>query len=251
MSNQKYFRDYFSNHAGDYAAYRPTYPAALFSYLAQITPDHQLAWDCGTGNGQAAVELAKDFKQVIASDPSAEQIKAATPKTNIMYRVFSAEQTDLTDNSVDLITVAQALHWFDFAKFYAEAKRVLKPNGVIAAWCYSLTRVDPAVDAIIDHFYWNIIPDYWDPRRKLIDEEYKTIPFPFNKIITPVFQMEQNWDLLQFINYINTWSGLKAYIKQKGVNPLEQLFPQLVAAWGTPTTVKTVCWPLHLLVGKT
>jgi ubiquinone/menaquinone biosynthesis C-methylase UbiE len=245
------FQDLFSQHAAAYAAYRPDYPSALFSYLAKLAPSHELAWDCGTGNGQAAVALADYFTQVIATDPSEQQIKAATSKKNISYRVMPAEQTNLEDQSIDLITVAQALHWFKFAEFYQEVNRVLKPNGILAAWCYSLGRVNPAVDKIIDKFYDEITKPYWVFERHYIDENYKTIPFPLHKLTPPQFHIKKNWDLAQFTAYLNTWSAVKIGIKQTGHNPLELINSELQTAWGDPQQTKLIHWPIHLLVGKT
>lgn len=244
------FKDYFSNHAQDYATYRPDYPPELFKFLSEVVPEHNLAWDCATGNGQAAVELANYFKHVIATDASEQQIATAVAKDNITYRVMPAEKTDFADQSVDLITVAQALHWFDFDKFYNEANRILKPQGVLAAWSYGLSRIDPEVDKVIDILYNDITKPYWDHRRQLIDEKYQTIPFPLQKITAPAFVIEKNWDLLHFINYLNTWSGLKNYINKTNTNPLDDLLPKFMVAWGDPAQNKLVRWPVYLLAGK-
>ena len=244
------FKDYFSESAKNYAKSRPDYPPELLAYLANLTPVHDLAWDCATGTGQAAIALAAHFNTVIASDASAQQIQAASLKSNIIYRVLPAEHTDLAADSVDLITVAQALHWFNFEDFYVEVNRVLKPNGVLAAWCYTLPRVCPEVDAIIDNLYLNITRPYWDNRRNLIDEAYQTIPFPFTKIKTPDFVIEKAWCLADFLNYLSTWSGLNTYRTQTKDNPLDRLEAMFLQAWKEPAALKRIQWPIHIVAGR-
>lgn len=245
------FKDYFSNFAAQYAAYRPHYPAALFKYLSELVSHHDLAWDCGTGNGQVAVELASYFKQVIATDASAQQIKFAAPKSNVDYRVMPAEKTNIAARSIDLICVAQALHWFDFDKFYAEVKRVLKPDGVIAVWCYDLVQLNEIkLDEIVAHLYKEITDPYWAPERAYIDQRYETIPFPFVRQPVPTFVLEETWDFKHFINYLNTWSGLQNYRQQQGDQELEKVFAELLQIWGNPENKKRIQWPLYLLIGQ-
>jgi ubiquinone/menaquinone biosynthesis C-methylase UbiE len=244
------FKDLFSGHAKDYALFRPHYPDALFQYLASLVNSHELAWDCATGNGQAAVALAKYFTHIVATDASQQQIQQAEKKENIDYLVTVAEKAALKSHSVNLLTVAQALHWFNFDKFYPEAKRVLIPAGVLAAWSYPLCRIDPEVDAVILRFYETIIGPYWAAERRFIDEAYTSIPFPFKRIITPQFSMEETWDLHQLINYINTWSAVKTYEKTDGLNPLHLIESELTQAWGNPTSSKLIHWPIHLLAGR-
>jgi len=245
------FKDYFSQHASDYAQYRPDYPPALFEYLASLTLEHNLAWDCATGNGQAALGLTPFYRKIIASDASAQQIQSAKSHPQITYQVMPAEQTTFADKSVDLICVAQAMHWFDFDKFYAEVERILKPTGILAAWCYSLFEIDnnPAANKIIATFYWDITNPYWAPERQLIDKEYKTILFPFKTINTPTFFMERTWNLEQLLHYINTWSGVKNYETQRAKNPLTLISDTLLNAWGDPQQTYLIRWPIHLLIG--
>ncbi|MBS0486724.1 MAG: class I SAM-dependent methyltransferase, partial [Proteobacteria bacterium] len=182
------FKDHFSGHAGIYREARPTYPPALFAWLARQAPDTELAWDCGCGNGQATVALASHFARVVGTDPSANQIAQAEPGANIEYRVEPAERSSLAGGSVSLVSVAQALHWFDPARFYAEAKRVLKPGGVIAAWAYSdCTTGDAAIDRIKDRLYVDLTGPYWPPERVHVDAGYRTLPFPFAEIPAPEF----------------------------------------------------------------
>ncbi|MFI4970000.1 MAG: class I SAM-dependent methyltransferase, partial [Lysobacterales bacterium] len=196
------FKDHFSGHAGIYHAARPTYPAALFDWLAARAPAQSLAWDAGCGNGQASVALAAHFTCVFASDPSAAQIASAEPGPNIDYRVEPAEQCSLGRASADLVTVAQALHWFDHARFYAEVRRVLRPGGVFAAWAYADCRVDAAVDAAKDRLYVDLTGPYWPPERMHVDAGYRTLPFPFDEIAAPAFGMHASWTLPQFVAYL-------------------------------------------------
>ena len=190
------FKDHFSGHAGIYCEARPTYPLELFAWLAQQAPDTELAWDCGCGNGQATVALAGHFARVVGSDPSANQIAQAQPRANVEYRVEPAERSSFADGSVSLVTVAQALHWFDHARFYAEVKRVLKPRGVIAAWSYADCSATPAVDAVKNRLYVDLTGPYWPPERRYIDEGYRTLPFPFERIAAPAFEMRVDWNPL-------------------------------------------------------
>jgi ubiquinone/menaquinone biosynthesis C-methylase UbiE len=157
------FKDYFAGHARAYTSARPTYPQELFSYLAQITPSHGLARDCATGNGQTAVSLAAVFDQVIATDGSREQIESAVPIANIEYKVALAERTSLIDESIDLITISQALHWFDLDRFFAEVDGVLKPGEVLAVWFYGVNSIEPEVDSLVDELYRLTLKAYWMP----------------------------------------------------------------------------------------
>ncbi len=244
------FKDHFSKQATDYAKYRPNYPEALFAYLASLVPEHELAWDCGTGNGQTACSLAPHFEKVIATDPSVKQIANARPHEKITYRVAPAEQTDIVSHSVDLITVAQALHWFDFEKFYTEAARARKPNGVLAAWCYKLLECEPRVDAILHEFYSDIVGPYWPPERKLLENNYRDIPFPLQQIDVPRFHMETHWNLQDLIGYLGTWSSTQKFIAQHGDDPRQQIRERLANAWGEEASTKPIKWPLHLKVGN-
>ncbi|NUO78462.1 class I SAM-dependent methyltransferase [candidate division KSB1 bacterium] len=244
------FKDHFSTQATDYAQYRPNYPEALFAYLATLVPEHKLAWDCGTGNGQAALSLAPHFEKISATDPSAKQIANATPHAKINYHIAPAERTEIPPHSVDLITVAQALHWFDFEKFYAEVGRVLKPNGVLAVWCYTLLESEPQIDAILNEFYFDIVGRYWPPERKLLENNYRDIPFPFEQITTPRFYMEQEWRLDDLFGYLGTWSSVQRFIAQHGEDPREQIRARLREAWGEVAEPRRIKWPLHLKIGR-
>jgi len=244
------FEDHFSKHAGQYAQYRPKYPDKIYAYLASIAPSLSLAWDCGTGNGQAAIGLAKYFDKVHATDASAEQISRAYKHDKVDYHVEPAEHVSLNDSSVDLVTVAVAIHWFNFDEFYREVKRVLRPDGVLAAWTYSLTEISPEIDQLIDQLSNKIIGGFWPERIRYVEEGYKTLPFPFEEINPPTFVMEVNWDLHQFAGYLNSWSATQRYKAEKGQHPLEQIWPKLTAAWGDENEPRLICWPLHFRIGR-
>jgi ubiquinone/menaquinone biosynthesis C-methylase UbiE len=188
---------------------------------------------------------------VIATDASKEQIASATPNPKVEFRVAPAEQSGLPDNSVELITVAQALHWFDFERFYAEAKRVLKPNGVLAAWAYGVNTVEgDAVNQVVQNFYERVVGPYWPPERTLVEEGYRTIPFPFTEIVAPTFRMEAHWTLEQLLGYFSTWSATNRCIKATGRNPLEPLSSELAQHWGEANSARLVTWPLALRIGR-
>lgn len=244
------FKDHFSGHAAAYADARPRYPAALFDWLATLTPQHELAWDCGTGNGQAAVALAAHFTRVIATDASAQQIGSAFAHERIEYRVAPAEQSGFARHSVDLITVAQAAHWFDLPVFYAEARRVAKPGAAIVLWCYGNCHITPDVDAVIKSFYEGESAPYWPPERRLIDAAYRTLPFPFVEFQPPVFEMAQHWNLTQLLAYLRTWSAVQRFIKQTDSDPLVKLEVQLSEVWGPVSQSRQVVFPLHFRAGR-
>ncbi|MEP6485409.1 MAG: class I SAM-dependent methyltransferase [Rudaea sp.] len=245
------FKDHFSGHADVYREARPTYPPQVFTWIAQQSPDNALAWDCGCGNGQATVALADHFARVIGTDPSANQIAAAEPKTNVEYRVEAAEHCSLAGASADLVTVAQALHWFDHAPFYAEVKRVLKPGGLFAAWAYSdCTTGDRAIDRVKNRLYNDLTGPYWPPERVYVDAGYTTLPFPFVEISAPAFPMVAVWTLDHLLAYFRSWSATQRYMKDKGDDPVALIEPALRAAWGDPSTRRDVRWQFHFRCGK-
>lgn len=246
------FNDHFSAHAALYAQARPTYPPELFAYLGSLLARRVLAWDVGTGNGQAAIMLAEHFDRVIATDASVEQISHAPARPRVEYRVAAAESADLEPASVDLITVAQALHWFDIDAFYANVRCVLVPDGLLAAWCYSLPHVSDAVDAVMMHLYRDITRPYWPKDRDHIESRYENIPFPFDELKpTPSFACRMTWTLANYMNYLTSWSGTQRYIKVHGRDPLDLVRADLAAAWGNPDAPRTVTSPIHLRIGKT
>ncbi|WP_101444586.1 class I SAM-dependent methyltransferase [Pontibacter ramchanderi] len=241
-------KDNFSGHAADYARYRPAYPQELMAHLAGIAPARQLAWDCATGNGQVAGMLAPLFNQVAATDISENQLKNAVLLPNISYKVEQAEESSLEDQTVDLIVVAQAVHWFDFERFYQEVRRVLKPNGIIAIIGYGLLKTHPSLDQVIGHLYSEVLDSYWDPERRYLDENYRTIPFPFQEVTVPPFSSSYTWTPDDLIGYLNTWSAVKHYEKQQGHNPVQLVEQQLREAFDGETT--TVTFDILTRVGK-
>jgi SAM-dependent methyltransferase len=243
------FKDYFSGHAADYAAYRPAYPPALFQLLATLPRRRELALDCATGNGQAAVGLAERFARVVAIDASREQLANARRHPRVEYRLARAEETGLEAGTVDLVSVAQGLHWFDFDSFYAEVRRLLAPGGAIAAYTYNLARVAPEVDRIVDRLAYEVVVAYWPPERRWVDEEYRTLPFPFAEVATPRIENQADWDLGRMLLYIGTWSAVRRYREATGRDPIKLLQDELTAAWGGPGRQRRVRWPMFLRAG--
>jgi len=243
------FKDHFSDQAADYARYRPDYPHELFAYLGSLVLARECAWDCGTGSGQAAVALAEFFDRVVATDASEKQILSATKDPRVEYRIAPAENSGLSSHSVDLIAVAQALHWFDLDAFYMEAKRVLKPEGVLAVWCYGLLEIAPEIDAIINRLYREIVGPYWPPERKVIESRYRTIPFPFAELQPPQFTMKAHWSLAHLVGYLRTWSATRAFLIATRIDPVEGIISDLSTAWGKPDREWLINWPLSIRAG--
>jgi SAM-dependent methyltransferase len=262
------FKDHFSSASDRYAAYRPDYPAALFEWLAGLCPHSGTsprpgtsphsgtgapcgaAWDCATGSGQAALGLAAHFRRVVATDASAEQVRHAVVHPSIDYRVAQAEDSGLADHSVDLVTVAQAAHWFDLPRFYAEVARVLKPGGVIALWGYGRLVLPGQMDAPFQRFYAETVGPYWPPERALIDDAYRSLNFPFAEIATPAFSIEVDWTLPRLMDYLSTWSAVKRYRDAQGHDPLHALLAELNPLWGDTDAPRQLQWPLFLRVGR-
>lgn len=243
------FKDHFSGHAALYRAHRPLYPSALFEWLVTLPQRHEHAWDCATGNGQAAMALAARFQQVTATDASAEQIAQTENCANIHYRQATAEDSRLPPGSIDLITVAQAAHWFDLPAFMTEATRVLRPGGVLALWCYGLTRITPSIDQIVDHYYDQVVGAYWPPERRHIENGYQDFVMPFEEIPAPPFQMQATWTLAQLVGYLNSWSATQRCIAETDSDVITDLTQALQAAWGDEERY-LVSWPLSLRIGR-
>ena len=243
------FNDHFSGHATDYAKFRPHYPPELFEFVGSIAPSKNTVWDCGTGNGQAAKGLAGVFDRVIATDASERQLSSAVENSKVEYHVAPAEASGLDADSVDAVTVAQALHWFDIPKFFEEARRVIKPGGVIAVWSYELMNISPAVDRIMHPFYCDTVGPFWPEERKLVEEGYRSIDFPFEELSRPEFKMSATWTMFDFIGYIRTWSATQRFMKSRNFDPVDQLTNLLGAEWGPPFNQKEITWPLNMRVG--
>lgn len=249
----KNFKDLFSTQADQYLHFRPLYPNELYDYLSSLSSVHDLVWDCGTGNGQAAYELAKSFKEVIATDPSEKQIKEAKLAPNITYEVGTAEtfhqKHPELKNKINLITVAQAFHWFNHKEFYEAVSYVLAPNGHLAIWTYALANCTPSVDEVVGRFYRNKLNVFWEKDRKLVDEGYRNVYLPFKECNPPTFEMKAEWSLEHLVGYLSTWSAVQTYIKKNHHNPVDDILPELAEAWGNEQT-RTINWPLSLRVFK-
>jgi SAM-dependent methyltransferase len=244
------FKDHFSGHAAQYAKFRPVYPDELFDWLAREAPARARAVDAATGNGQAAVALASRFESVIALDASAQQVANATPHERVEYRVARAEDTGIENSSVDLVTVAQALHWLDHRRFFAEASRILRPRGVLAAWGYSNATVSPDFDVELIDFYTRIVGPYWPPERVIVEARYAPVVLPFDEIAAPPFALEQDMNREGFAGYVGTWSAVQRYRQAVGQDPLPLIQAAIDRCWPTPDTIRRVRWPLFLRVGR-
>lgn len=244
------FQDLFSRHAGDYSRFRPTYPKALYDYLAGLTPTHECAWDAGTGNGQCAVALADYFRRVHASDPSAEQIAHARPHSRVRYVVGMAEASGLPDTSIDLITAAQAAHWFEMDGFAKEARRVLKPGGVVALWSYGFHHSgDARLDDLLDRFGMEILGPYWAEGARHTWERYARLPFAFREIAAPTFHLDMHLTLPELTGYLESWSAPQKFRAVHGRSPLADIHKELEAAWGPAQERRLLRCPLGLKVG--
>jgi ubiquinone/menaquinone biosynthesis C-methylase UbiE len=242
-------KDNFSKQSDNYAKYRPTYPDDFFEFLKSIHTNDGNAWDCGTGNGQVAMKLAEQYKNVFATDISQAQLDNAMETVNVFYSLQPAEKTNFPDNFFDLIIVAQAIHWFDFKKFYQEVFRNAKENALIVVIGYGRLKITDTIDAIIDDFYFGTIGSYWDKERKYIDENYLTIPFPFEEVIAPHFKNEFYWTFDQLIGYLGTWSAVKHYFNEKGINPIDSIYENLGKHWGIQEK-RQINFPLLLRIGR-
>lgn len=246
------FTDHFAKVASHYAAHRPSYPPELFAWLAEIAPGHDRAWDCATGTGQAAVALAAHFRQVWATDASASQIEAASPCAHVSYHTAPADRSGLPDSSTDLITVAQALHWFNLDQFYAEVRRVLKPGGIVAVWTYGVFRAEgteaAAVQALLDRFYYDTVGPCWPPERRHVENGYADLNFPFDELSPPELSMSIDWTLDDLAGYLRSWSATSRFVEQFGTDPVTPLAEQLAPLWGTAQ--RRVVWPLSIKAGQ-
>ena len=241
-------KDYFSAQSKQYATFRPTYPDDLYQFIFTHLHTKSCAWDCATGNGQVANYLSAHFERVYDTDISQQQLNNALHKNNIIYTVSSAEKTSFANDQFDLITVAQALHWFNVDEFYKEARRVAKNNSLLAVWGYGLCAVNQEVDKLFLDFYHNIVGPYWDNARKLVEAEYKDIPFPFKIISTPKFYIRVDWTFEQFTGYLSTWSATQKYIGVNKINPVIAFEEKLAKLW-SDVEKKTINFPIFLKLG--
>lgn len=245
------FKDHFSRLAARYSEFRPSYPPALFEHLAKQCVQRRLAWDCACGTGQASVALASVFDAVVATDASRKQIEAASAHPKVTYRVAPAEDSGLEAGSVDLVTVAQALHWFDLDAFYKEVNRVLAPAGGIAVWTYGPLHVQgDDVDALIQEYYYEIVGPYWPPERRHVESGYRDLAFPFAEIAQPSFNMSVEWDRHRLLGYLRTWSATSRYVDAKGIDPVAELETRIDPLWREGSGARKVWWPLAIRFGR-
>jgi ubiquinone/menaquinone biosynthesis C-methylase UbiE len=240
-------KDYFSGHSKLYATFRPTYPDDLYSFIFKHVKNFDAAWDCATGNGQVAQVLAKHFKQVEATDISQQQLDNAVQLNNIHYSAQGAEKTAFIDSQFDLITVGQAMHWFDLDKFYSEVNRVAKKDALLTVWGYAICRVNPKIDEHFDHFYNHVVGPYWDNARRMVEEEYKNVSFPFEQIETPKFSIQVEWTLEEFAGYLTTWSATQKFMKDKNYDPVQEAVKLMQPHWRGK---EIVTFPVFLKLGK-
>lgn len=244
------FPDHFSEQSAGYAEFRPRYPDALFEWLASQCKHRRVAWDCATGSGQAAFGVAEHFQHVLATDASEAQLQHALPHPRIEYRVARAEASGLPAASVDLVTVAQALHWLHLDQFFAEVRRVLRPDGLFAAWGYGLTSISPEIDPVVAHFYAAVVGPYWPPERAMVEDEYRSIPFPFIDVPAPAFTIERPLTLDELTGYIGTWSAVRRYIVANGSDPVAAMREALLPLWGPAGESRPVVWQLFVRAGR-
>lgn len=244
------FKDHFSKSAGGYSRFRPRYPDAVFDWLAGLAPSRERAWDAATGTGQAAHGLAPYFEEIVATDASLDQIRHARAHPVIRFEVARSEYVPIENASVDLVVVAQALHWFEFDAFYAEVRRVARAGAIIAALSYGLFRIDPELDRVVDDLYHRALAGFWPAERSHVDDEYARIPFPFSPTPSPGFTMEARWTLDHLLGYLGTWSAINRAREQSGVDPLAESKPALRRAWGEPLEFRDVTWPLAVRAGR-
>jgi SAM-dependent methyltransferase len=244
------FEDHFSRRSDIYAQNRPGYPKELYTFLASLVPHRRLAWDCGTGNGQAALDLAEYFDRVIATDASADQIAHASRHPRVDYKVTRSEASGLESRSTALVTAAVSVHWFDLDLFYAEVRRVLSPGGLLAVWCYSLPTTEPRIDLILERYFREILFGYWPERFRYVYEQYRTLPFPLKELTVPRMTMESNWNLAQLLGFLESWSGTANFEKEKGHSPVELIRADLRDVWGAESALRPLRWNLFIRLGQ-
>lgn len=250
MTEPRAFRDLFSRDSTSYAKFRPRYPSVLFTWLATLPAERRLAWDAGTGSGQAATMLAPHFERVVGSDASRAQVRAADRVGNVHYLAALADASALAPGRVDLITVAQACHWLDRPRFYAEVRRVAAPGAALAIWGYARLTAEPEIAAILEGFYDGTVGPYWTPERREVEREYAGIEIPIDEVTSPSLAIEARLSLGGFLGYVRTWSAVGSYITANRRDPVEEFAPALAAVWGDPETRRPIAWPLFVRAGR-
>jgi len=244
------FSDHFSRDSSSYAKFRPRYPAALFEWVTALVGSRRLAWDCATGNGQAAVQLASHFACVVASDPSRGQLRAAARVPGIHYVAALGEQSALAAGRVDLVTVAQAYHWLDLPRFFAEVDRIIAPGGILAVWFYGTPRMSPAIDTALAGFYDGTVGPYWPAERVHVDTGYRLLPFPIEEVPAPGFTIEAELTLEQLVGYLRSWSAVGRFVAERGFDPVDAFAAELARLWGPPGSAQRIVWPLTVRAGR-
>ena len=244
------FRDHFSSTSPSYARFRPRYPAALFEWIAAEAPATRRVWDCATGTGQAAVDLARMFTHVVATDASRAQLAAAERHPRVSYVQTTAEASGLASACADVVVAAQAVHWFDMPAFFREAGRVGRPGALVAVWTYGNLRLPPEIDALFVPFYEDVVGPYWPPERKLIEREYVDVPMPFAPVEAPAITMDTSMTLAALEGYMSTWSAMEGYRAARGHDPLPDFIARLAKVWGDPEAAKPGSWPLTIKAGR-
>lgn len=240
---------YFSPQSNKYVEFRPEYPASFIERIANLTQGKNLAWDCGTGNGQCARRLKNYFNQVIATDLSADQLSHATPLSGVRFHQSPAESCPTPDSSVDLVTVACAIHWFDRDRFYSEVRRVLKKEGAIAVWTYFMPQVDSGLDPIIRRYYIDLLAPYYPPQTLLYRNEYRDLDFPFRELKIAPEPIVESWSGDKLLGFMGTWSARMSCLQKGDPDPLALIYPELREAWGNLASEKKVRIPLYARVG--
>ena len=242
-------KDLFSERSDLYARYRPTYPKELYDHILSFVKEKNTAWDCATGNGQAALVLADHFRKVIATDISAAQIERAAAKDNIEYLVCTGETTPFEENTFDLVTVAQAYHWLKWDAFRTEVIRVCKPGAIIAVWTYYRnTTGDKKIDDAVYNFYENVTRPYWDYERKYVEDKYETIEFDYDLLSVKTFDSILHWQREDLLGYISSWSAMQKFIKMHGHSPISIIEEEIKKIW-PEGEVKRVVFPIYLKLG--
>lgn len=244
------FTDHFSRDSQAYAKFRPRYPEPLFRWLAGLPAGRRVAWDGGTGSGQAATMLAAHFERVMASDASSAQLQAAEWHPGVHYFAGTAESSAIRSGTVDLVTVAQAFHWLDQPRFYAEVSRIITPGGALAVWCYATLIAGPEIDAVITRFYGETVGPYWPYERIHVDRGYLHFQMPIDEVPMPPMAIQGTLSLPTLLGYIHTWSAVGRYIAANGHDPVEELRHQLGAVWGDPQTPRPITWPISMRAGR-
>ncbi|MDQ3071375.1 MAG: methyltransferase domain-containing protein [Acidobacteriota bacterium] len=244
------FRDHFSSSSGAYAQFRPRYPKRLFEWLASESPARDCVWDCATGTGQAAIDLAGYFAIVAASDASAAQLASAAPHPRVAYFRCTAEASALASGVADAVVAAQAVHWFDMPAFFREAGRVAKRGGLVAVWTYGNLRMPAEVESLFVPFYEDVVGPYWPPERAIIDRGYTDVPMPFAPVVSPELTIEAPMTLAALAGYISTWSATARYREARGHDPVPELMERIAAVWGDPVSAKPGVWPMSVRAGR-